>query len=498
LTPSGRSAARPHGKTTASPVYFFGLAFLVMIAIGVVVFLPESVEVPANLTENVPLSVARDSPSAAVSAQIPKQNGAEDTPAALVKDRLVEKEAKSLLAKVLERQIRLENDGAKIWGDSSRGPGYVDALAALNTANSELDRQEYARASDGFRVTLTMFDQLVASKDERFVQAMNAGMAALDILDGPAATPNFQMALALQPQNGRAQGGLVRATQAPQVLDQMTEGRRHEAAGDIDRALHAFQAATALDPKYVPASENARRLSAIVVERNYENAVSAALAAIKSHKFGQALQALETARKIRPTAPEITELRARIRFGRQQQAIANLRKRALSLEQAEDWSGAIKHYEKALAIDPIAGFAIQGRTRAEKFNTLYGQVRNYIANPDRLSSPALQDHARQVLATARRISNAGPKLQADAKRLDTLISDAETPRPVVLKSDGQTRIVIYRVARLGVLAERRLMLRPGRYVAVGSRSGYRDVRVTFLVPSNDTETVVEVRCVEGI
>jgi hypothetical protein len=69
---------------------------------------------------------------------------------------------------------------------------------------------------------------------------------------------------------------------------------------------------------------------------------------------------------------------------------------------------------------------------------------------------------------------------------------------VVLKSDGQTRIVISRVARLGVLSERRLMLRPGRYVAVGSRSGYRDVRVTFLVPSNDTETVVEVRCVERI
>jgi tetratricopeptide (TPR) repeat protein len=253
----------------------------------------------------------------------------------------------------------------------------------------------------------------------------------------------------------------------------MTEGRRHEAAGDIDRALHAFQAAMALDSEYVPASENARRLLAVVVERNYGNAVSAALAAIKSHKFGQALQALETARKIRPTAPEITELRARIRSGRQQQAIANLRKRALSSEQAEDWSGAIKHYEKALAIDPIAGFAIQGRTRAEKFNTLYGQVRNYIANPDRLGSPAPRGHARQVLAAARGISNAGPKLQADAKRLDTLISAADTPRPVVLKSDGQTRIVVYRVARLGVLAERRLMLRPGRYVAVGSRSGHR-------------------------
>lgn len=469
-----------------------------IIAVGVVVLLPDSVEGPTKIPENISSSDVRDNRSAAAPPQIPKQDLATDTPAALGSDSLVEKEAKSLLAKVLEQQIRLENDGAKIWGDASIKPSYSDALAALDTANSSIDRQEYSRASDGFREVLSLFDQLSTSKDERFAHAMSSGMAALDILDGPAATPHFQMALALQPQNERAQNGIVRAVKAPQIFELMAEGRRHETAGDIDRALSAFQGAMTLDPEYLLSNENAKRLAEIIVERDYGNAISATLEAINSRKFSQAQRSLETARKIRPTAPEIAELRARIRSGKQQQAIENLRKLAISSEQAEEWSAAIKHYDKVIAIDPIAGFAIQGRTRAEKFDTLYSQVRNYIANPDRLSSPAPRKHALQVLAAADGLSNSGPKLKADAERLKELISAAETPRPLVLKSDGYTEIVIYRVARLGVLLERQLMLRPGRYVAVGSRSGYRDVRINFLVPTNDTKTVIEIRCVEKI
>ena len=469
-----------------------------IIAVGVVVLLPESVEGPTKIPEHIPSSDVRDNRLAAAPPQILKQDLATGTPAALGNDSLAEKEAKSLLAKALEQQIRLENDGAKIWGDASIKPSYSDALASLDTANSWIDRQEYSRASDGFRETLSLFDQLLTSKDERFARAMSSGLAALDILDGPAATPHFQMALALQPQSEKAQNGIVRAANAPRTLELMAEGRRHEAAGDIDRALNSFQGAIALDPQYVLANENAKRLAGIIIERDYGNAISATLQAINSRKFIQAQRSLETARKIRPTAPEIAELRARIRSGKQQQAIENLRKLAISSEQAEQWSEAIKHYDKVIAIDPIAGFALQGRTRAEKFNTLHIEVRNYIANPDRLSSPQPRKHALQILAAAEGISNSGPKLKADAERLKELISAAETPRPLVLKSDGYTKIVIYRVARLGVLLERRLMLRPGRYVAVGSRSGYRDVRINFVVPTNDTKTVIEIRCVEKI
>ena len=66
-----------------------------------------------------------------------------------------------------------------------------------------------------------------------------------------------------------------------------------------------------------------------------------------------------------------------------------------------------------------------------------------------------------------------------------------------LRSDGATEVTVYKVARLGLFEERQLELRPGQYTAVGTRRGFRDVRVVFTV-SPDNVTPVFVACSETI
>ncbi|MDH3266850.1 MAG: hypothetical protein OEM25_07790, partial [Gammaproteobacteria bacterium] len=61
-----------------------------------------------------------------------------------------------------------------------------------------------------------------------------------------------------------------------------------------------------------------------------------------------------------------------------------------------------------------------------------------------------------------------------------------------------TDVSIYKVGKLGSFETHQLDLRPGLYVAVGSRPGYRDVRLEFRVaPEIDMQPVV-VRCEEAI
>ncbi len=73
-----------------------------------------------------------------------------------------------------------------------------------------------------------------------------------------------------------------------------------------------------------------------------------------------------------------------------------------------------------------------------------------------------------------------------------------TPLTVQLVSDNVTDVSIYKVGKLGTFQTRELDLRPGTYVAVGSRPGYRDVRLEFRVaPEIDLQPVV-VRCEEAI
>jgi hypothetical protein len=69
---------------------------------------------------------------------------------------------------------------------------------------------------------------------------------------------------------------------------------------------------------------------------------------------------------------------------------------------------------------------------------------------------------------------------------------------VELVSDGETQVTVFRVGRLGSFERRELELRPGTYTVMGSRVGYRDVRIDFRVaPEIELEPIV-VRCEEPI
>ena len=72
------------------------------------------------------------------------------------------------------------------------------------------------------------------------------------------------------------------------------------------------------------------------------------------------------------------------------------------------------------------------------------------------------------------------------------------PLRVELVSDGLTEVVIYRVGRLGTFERRRLELRPGRYTVVGTRDGYRDVRLELAIVAGEEPEPLVVRCEEKI
>jgi hypothetical protein len=75
---------------------------------------------------------------------------------------------------------------------------------------------------------------------------------------------------------------------------------------------------------------------------------------------------------------------------------------------------------------------------------------------------------------------------------------AATPLAVVLVSDNQTEVSIFRVGKLGTFQNRELSLRPGSYVATGSRPGYRDVRLEFRVAPEIDLKPITVACEEPI
>ena len=105
---------------------------------------------------------------------------------------------------------------------------------------------------------------------------------------------------------------------------------------------------------------------------------------------------------------------------------------------------------------------------------------------------------RALYQQALGLERKGPLLREQLVQLDRLLELAVVPIPVLLQSDEQTDVTVYKVAHLGTFRRQQLSLKPGVYTAVGVRSGYRDVRKQFRVSPEQDNPIVEIRCTEPI
>ncbi len=214
--------------------------------------------------------------------------------------------------------------------------------------------------------------------------------------------------------------------------------------------------------------------------------------------FASARAAFNAAKGIEPNSQEpvdgLLQLDQEVRLAR----IRTMELGASAEEEGERWEEAVATYEGLLEVDPDLQFAQEGLARATRRANLHRQLQDYIDEPDSLSDPTTMQQATQTLLNISRMDGVGPRLTDQKDQLSRLLKRAATPLTVQLVSDNATEVSVYRIGKLGVFANRELELRPGNYVAVGVRPGYRDVRLEFRVaPELDQQPIV-VRCEEPI
>jgi hypothetical protein len=188
----------------------------------------------------------------------------------------------------------------------------------------------------------------------------------------------------------------------------------------------------------------------------------------------------------------------RLQAAQKDASLTEHRSRALRAEAAEDWSAARNEYEAAQKLDPAVAFAVEGRPRATARSALDERLEGYLKRPDRLTSEAVAHEAEAVLDRAAEVEQPGPRLVRQVAALREALAAAQVEVPVRLVSDGLTDVSVLRVGRLGVFKERTLQLRPGSYVVVGTRKGYRDTRVILEVAAGRAVEPVRVRCEETL
>ena len=402
--------------------------------------------------------------------------------------------AQATLEKLLAAQNNLEGKQVERWAAAD----FAEANQLAVAGDEAYQNTDFIRADELYKQALADMEGLLQRSETLLADKLVEGNQAIDRADAPAALAAFELAVAIEPTNEAATAGLQRAQQLEPVLNLIKAAEMARAELRLQEAQAGYEQALALDPLYQPAQQGLAAVKQQILDIQFEQAMSTGYSHLSEQQFNRARQAFQQALKLKPDAAVAVEGRQQAIAGGINAKLNKHKRAAETYANKEQWQQALTSYEAALKVDPSVDFAKQGaalsRTRLRLDETLQG----YLKHPERLSADAVFGEAQQVLAIADKVSNPGPRLQQQQSRLGELLAVARQPVKVMFSSDQSTQVTLQRVGDLGQFASLQRTLLPGRYVAVGKRLGYRDVRREFVIAPGQQPAAVEVVCTEKI
>jgi tetratricopeptide (TPR) repeat protein len=499
------------------------LAVLVIALLGVVFLLPDAVEEDDGAARRDGAPIAGESPTVAdplagdVAEDDPMLGNNRVTREYVPENRALEDETiefneneadysglddagklrfqvESVLGELLSDFETLQRRGVERWAPVPFGR----AQELYQQGDDAYLRKDWAAAEIRYLDALSILEPLFERVEEEFRAALEGANAAFEAGDWTEALRLYELAVAITPNNPEAVSGFERARNLEAVLRLVEQGLEYEEDLELDAAETSFQQAAELDPQWAPAQEGLERVRALRIKMQFDARMSEGLEALAVGDYLSARAAFRMAEQLIPGSPEPADGLMQVDQGMKLQTIVTLEQEAAMLEESEHWAGAVTTYEEILEVDSNLAFAMEGLTRARSMTALHERFDGYIADPDRLSVPSVMQEATKLIINVTTMQDVGPRLAEQRDELSRLLKRAATPVAVELVSDNLTSVSIYKVGMLGAFTSRSLELRPGTYVAVGARPGYRDVRLEFRVAPEIEMQPVVVRCEEPI
>jgi len=399
-----------------------------------------------------------------------------------------------ILGELLSDFETLERRSVQRWAQVS----YRRARDLYAQGDAAFLKRNWAAAELHYLDALSVLEPLFDRVEPEFEKALAAAKAAFDAGERLEALRLYELAVAITPNHPEARAGLERAQNLETVLQLVEQGLVYEEELELDAAEANFAQAATLDPDWLPATEGLERVRATRTKMQFDSRMSEGLEALAIGDYLGARAAFRMAEQLIPGSQEPADGLLQVDQGLRLSNIDTLEQEAVSLERSEDWDAAATTYEEILKVDSNLAFAIDGLANARRMNALHRRFDEYIVDPDRLSVPSVMQRATTLVVDVTVMPEIGPRLAGQRDELSRLLKRAATPVTVELVSDNMTAVSIYKIGVLGNFGSTDLNLRPGTYVALGVRPGFRDVRVEFRVAPEIEMQPIEVVCKEPI
>ncbi len=493
--------AGKQGSQAVSRWVWVSLAALVLLALAVIFVLPGVVE-----RYELPL-VKRPEPAATEvvagsSANSGRNSGGNVSPFEEAQQARQRRTAQDILASLLERQSELEAFAVEEWAPDA----FESALAQAEEGDVFYRQGAFEQAETLYQQADDGLAALQSARDNEYQSAMARGETAMTDGDAEAATAAFELASRIQPSSQAAADALDRARVLEDVLALLVEGQALAESGQLESARDRYQKALGLDAAHPQAQSLASDIEQQIIDRNFSTAMSAGFTSLQAGDTDAAISAFENALAIKPGSDQAEAAIQQARDQVEMSEIARLREQAEDHEENERWQEAVEAYQQALNLDANLVFAQEGKDYSQRRLQLDQLMQANLDDPLRLSDQAVYQEAQNLLGVATGLVadlredgvHPGDRLLSQVDELAVVLEKVVIPKNITLNSDGMTSVTLYRVAELGTFEQTTVSLTPGRYVAVGTRSGYRDVREEFVVGLDDAPAAVSIRCHDQI
>ncbi len=483
------ASSRP--RPQIHPLLWPGLIILLVFVLGVIFVLPNWVSIPS--VEVTQQSTDKQSPgNTAQTATVRKQ--APSSPWDEAQQARLRKDTQDILSQMLQAQDELQTKNVKLWAEQT----FSQAQQLATTGDAAYRQRDFAQALSHYQQALETFNGLLQSVDKLFDAAIQKGRQALEHGNSAAAAEAFQHALILKPGNQSAIKGNKRAGTLDEVLALIAQADILLQNNQLLQAKKVYQQILDLDQDTEQATEKLKQVNQTIVDRDFTRSMSGGYSALEKNELNQAHKAFTRAIRIKPAATEARNALSQTVQRITSQRINTLLEQASDFEKSEQWLQAVAKYDEALTLDANLASARQGKQYSLQRAYLHRRLLSTFAHPQRLSNKAVYNEAVNLQRQAQSVTKPGPVLKKQIAFLSSLLIEASTPVPVKILSNDLTEVTLYKVGKLGHFQSKQLPLAPGRYTAVGSREGYRDVRVEFTVAPNKPSQSVIVQCDDKI
>ncbi|NKB39263.1 MAG: hypothetical protein GKR93_19200 [Gammaproteobacteria bacterium] len=466
-----------------SPLIWMGLGVLLCAALVVVFLLPGWVSDNAIPDDELTASVEQP-PAPVVSKPKAKEK---ISPWEKAQESQLRKETQEVLSQMLESQKALADRGAQHWAAEQ----YDQAMQLAVTGDDYYNERNFVASKVEYEKALAIFSSLVEEMDMVFKSTIERGNQALADGNSMLAKEAFDLALAIDAIDRTAINGRERADKLDEVLQLMDRADSLLEKGSLDEARLIYQQVSELDEHFEKARQQIELADKKIIDRKFNNVMSEGFAALESKRYSKARAAFNDALKIKPRSAEARTALEQTRHQLTRVNINTILASARELESEERWHDALDKYNAALKIDGKLAEALDGKKQSSLRSKLHDKLENLLKQPARLYDAKVYDETVEFEKKIQKLSAPGPVLRKQLDSLALLLDKANTPVQFTLQSDNQTKVTLRKVAELGTFAEKSMTLRPGKYVAIGIRQGYRDVRVEFLLdPDKPLRTIV--------